>query len=49
MNSQMSRDDYSQLSGALQEEDLDEVKLNVQFLITSGCVDIDLEIFNIIH
>ncbi len=47
INSQLnSRDDFESSN---QEEDLDEVKLNAQFLITSGCVDIDLEIFNIIH
>ena len=47
MNSQFnSRDEFESSNP---EEDLDEVKLNAYFLITSGCVDIDLEIFNIIH
>lgn len=41
-----SKDDFESSNP---EEDLDELKLNAQFLITSGCIDIDLEIFNIIH
>jgi len=43
-----SKDEYESSNMEI-EENFDEIKLNCQFLITSGNVDIDLEIFNIIH
>ena len=47
LNSNSNKDLESQSN--LENEESDEIKLNTQFLITSGNVDIDLEIFNIIH